>query len=60
MDYRSYEFKKKKKTENVLAVQVYFSSVFSVVKLLAMKGYQVHLQELVLRLNFNGHYQAQT
>ncbi|KAK3580164.1 hypothetical protein CHS0354_030279 [Potamilus streckersoni] len=38
------------------AFKNYSIFLFKVVNKLAMKGYQPHLQELLLRLNFNNHY----
>nr|KAG5711382.1 hypothetical protein BaRGS_006079 [Batillaria attramentaria] len=41
------------------AFKEYFAFLFKVVNKLAVRGYQPHLQELLLRLNFNDYYSAQ-
>ncbi|PVD25340.1 hypothetical protein C0Q70_15840 [Pomacea canaliculata] len=40
------------------AFKEYFAFLFKVVNKLAARGYQPHLQELLLRLNFNDYYSA--
>ncbi|XP_041349185.1 gamma-tubulin complex component 6-like [Gigantopelta aegis] len=42
--------------EAYLSFQQYSAFLFTVVNKLAIRGYQTHLQELLLRLNFNNYY----